>query len=232
MLARTPVVGLVVLCLAAMLSFATRADDGEVPTLRSQKLLYFVYLGSVLIDGEFLPVSSLPVNRPFKAIRFAVRGLPQEHELAKFAQHVMWLRLEELGIAGQIGVLIEPGPPNIDPPSLPAGVTECNTIWASFVFRTASGKDSAALSAILFGTQDSPANAGDPSECLDRGVAPPQVLASWPRTILIQDDDSDTILRAARRQIVELIDAEIVSKVVNISPAARATIESWSESAN
>lgn len=228
---RLPVIGFVLICLAVTFSFAARAEDDAVPPLRSKKPLFFVYLGSVLIDREVPAISSLPANRPFKAIHFAVRGLPQEHELAEFAQRVMGLRLEELGITGQLHVLIEPGP-GIDPPYLPAGVTSCDTLWASLVFGAAVGENATALTATLFGAQDSPKKADDFSECLDHGAAAPQVLASWPRTILVQGAGGDAILREARRQIVELIDAEIVSKIVNTNHVAKTMVESWSRSAN
>lgn len=226
------VIGLFLCCFALPVTLIAHAEENAIPPLRDKRQLLFWYLAQPLIDGEPSPIESLPGDRPFKAVRFNVLGFEEEDQLAAFAQTVLRSRLQELGVADRLHILMPVNPGTEGP--WPTGVLSCDILRVTVVFRTARDKidseDVAALTAAFFGTQESVENDSGTSRCLNRNIAPPQVLDSLPRTILIRRANDDAILEQAKSQIVELIDQQIVLKIITTNATAKATVEAWSKS--
>jgi hypothetical protein len=86
-----------------------KALDEDIPPLRTkEKMSTLVWLTSPIIDFESPPVSSIPRNRPFKAIGLEVRNA--NPDLAEFARRAMDARLKELGVGEQVHVIHPPNP--------------------------------------------------------------------------------------------------------------------------
>ena len=218
-------VALLVLAMAAGQRAA--ASDEDIPPLHSkEKLRTLIWVASPLIDFEPPPISSIPSNRPFKAIGFEVRNAAPD--MAEFARHAMEVRLGELGIAGQVHVIHPPNPGTAG--SQPAGVSHCDVLRVTFVFdgavRDVRGQTISATAVDMIATQPVSEEGAD-GEWRCRAVAPVDqwTLQVGPRVAVVAE--SSDVSKLQRELMLSLIDTQIVPKILWSNETAKETFRSW-----
>jgi hypothetical protein len=218
-------VALLVLAMAA--AQRTAASDEDIPPLRSkEKLQMLGWLTSPVVDFEPPPISSIPSNRPFKAIGFEVRNAAPD--MAEFARHAMEVRLGELGIAGQVHVIHPPNPGTAG--SQPAGVSHCDVLRVTFVFdgavRDVRGQAVSATAVDMIATQPVSEEGAD-GEWRCREVAPVDqwTLQVGPRVAVVPE--SSDVFKLQRELMLSLIDTQIVRKILLSNETAKETFRSW-----
>ena len=222
---------ILVVLLALGMAGAPRAaaSDEDIPPLRTKdNLRVLVWLTSPTIDALPPPISSIPHTRPFKAIGLDVRGGSDE-TLAEFARRAMEVRLEELGIAGQIHVIHPPNPGAEGSP--PPGVSDCDVLRVTFVFgtvvHTAGGQDVFALAADMLATQSvSEERTAGEWQCLEAFPRQEWALQVGPRVGVVPGR-GENAAELQRRAILSFIDTEIVRKILSSNKTAAETFRSW-----
>jgi hypothetical protein len=208
------------------------SSDEDIPPLRSkEKLRTLVWLTSPAVDFEPPPISSIPSNRPFKAIGFEVRNAAPD--IAEFARHAMEIRLGELGIAGQVHVIHPPNPGTAG--SQPAGVSHCDVLRVTFVFdgavRDVRGQAVSAAAVDMIATQPVSEEGAD-GEWRCRVVAPVDqwTLQVGPRVAVVPE--SSDVFKLQRELMLSLIDTQIVRKILLSNRTAEETFRSWAKDNN
>lgn len=201
------------------------AEMLELPRLRDNKSLIFTYLAAPLIDRQFPPTWSLPYNRSFTVIEVGVRMGPDQDRLAEVAGYIVTARLQELGVSDQLGVVIAH---EERPTSWPLGTISCDVLKLTFAIAVtraeSNSEQAAALATTLFATQDATDGVGN---CAEPATLQPEVMTTWPRASMVGNVTDEGIFAQAQREVANLIDQEIVRKIIWTNETARTTVESW-----
>ncbi len=215
------------LVLAVVVALRAVASDEDIPPLRSkEKLSALVWLTSPIVDFEPPPISSIPRNLPFEAIGFEVRNA--NPDTAEFARRAMEVRLMELGVAEQIHVIHPPNPGTEGSP--PPGVSHCDVLRVTFVFGGAAqdvgGQNVSAIAVDMVATQPV-SEEGTDGEWRCRAVAPVDqwTLQVGPRVAVMPD--SSELVKLQRQLMLDLIDTQIVPKILSSNKTANETFRSW-----
>lgn len=114
-------------------------SDEDIPPLRTKEKMQTIFISLMdIMDAPVPYISSIPINRPFMAIGFAVRGRtrPESERLAEYARHAMEVRLKELGVSQQIHITSSVDP--ISPGWPPTGTPYCDMLSVTFSFNAAA----------------------------------------------------------------------------------------------
>lgn len=216
---------------AALLPKAVSADE-DIPPLHTKEKMQTIYVS--LMDVLTAPVpyiSSMPINRPFTAIGFAVRGRakPDAQALADYARHAMEVRLKELGVSEQIHVVPSTDP--ITPGWPPPGVPYCDMLSVTFSFNAAAhnvdGRSVFVIAADMVATQ--PASEKDAAgewQCMKDTPAPDGMMQVGPRVAVVGQGEL-AAMQPSRALILGFIDSMIVARIVRTNKTAAETFKSW-----
>lgn len=230
-----------ILAASLMLSMAcvqrAAASDEDIPLLRSKEKMQTITIS--LMDIMIAPVpyiSSMPINRPFTAIGFTVRGRsdPDALALADYARHVMDLRLEELGVSEQIHVVPSTDP--MHPGWPPTGVPYCDMLSVTFVFNAAphdaDDRSVFVIAADMVATQPASAEtAAGEWTCLKDTSAPDGMMQVGPRVAVVRQGEL-AAMQPGQALILGFIDSMIVPRVVRTNKTAGETFKAWPRDGN
>jgi hypothetical protein len=207
------------------------ASDEDIPPLHTKEKMQTIFIS--LMDIMVAPVpymSSMPINRPFTAIGFAVRGRsdPDALALADYARRVMEVRLEELGVSQQIQVAPSTDP--IHPGWPPTGVPYCDMLSVTFLFNAAAHDDDRSvfvIAADMVAQQPaSEESAAGAWTCLKDTSAPDGMMQVGPRVAVVRQGEL-AAMGPSRALILGFIDSMIVPRVVRTNKTAGETFRSW-----
>lgn len=232
---------LLTLCLALSSLPTAQADEPPLQALRADKSALFWYGSRELIDFEQLPVSDLPRGHPFRTIGLnvigpdaldwaaLVRAEDRSESLSEFARRAMQARLDELGASPAIRVAVPyDSSADID---APAGVTPCDLLSATIVFRlqdeTIDNLRISALTISFMATQQIATSEGGTPRCPAKRDRQQWTYVAGPRVVLLREADAELLHALGRDEVLRLIDFEIVPRVLDTNATARSAVESW-----
>jgi hypothetical protein len=176
-------------------------------------------------------ISTIPLNHPFTAIGFVVRGRagPDAQVLADFARNAMDVRLRELGVSQQIQIV-----PSVDPNFQgwpPDGVRYCDMLSVTFSFNaTAHDVDgrSVFVIAVDMVARQPASEERTPAErqCLD-GPVPDGMVQVGPRVAVLPGEGAPATTQQSKALRLGFIDSEIIPMIVRMNKTAAETFESW-----
>jgi len=228
-------VALFVLGMAATLRAA--AADEDIPPLHTKEKMQTIFIS--LMDIMVAPVpyiSSIPINRPFTAIGFAVRGRtsPDAEVLAEFARHAMEVRLEELGVSQQIHITSSVDP--ISPGWPPTGTPYCDMLSVTFSFNAAAhdvdGRSVFVIAADMIARQPASEEvAAGEWQCMKDTSAPDGMMQVGPRVAVVGQGEL-AAMHQSQALILSFIDSMIVPRIVRTNKTATETFRSWARDGN
>jgi hypothetical protein len=224
--------------LAALFMFGTAlvpkavGSDEYIPPLRDKERMQKVFIALMAPAlGPAPYISRIPLNHPFTAIGFAVRGRagPDAQVLAEFARHAMDVRLRELGVSQQIQMASSVDPNFQDSP--PDGVRYCDMLSVTFSFNVAAhdveGRSVFVIAADMVARQPaSEERAPGEWHCLD-GPASDGMVQVGPRVAVLPGEGESIAMQQSKALILGFIDSEIVPMIVRMNKTAAETFKSW-----
>ena len=211
--------------------------DEDIPPLHTKEKMQTIFIS--LMDIMVAPVpyiSSMPINRPFTAIGFAVRGQTNSdaQALADYARLAMTVRLKELGVSEQIHVVPSVDP--IEPGWPPTGVPYCDMLSVTFSFNAAAhdvdDRSVFVIAADMVARQ--PASEEDAVgewACLKDTPAPDGMMQVGPRVAVVGQGEL-AAMHQSQALILTFIDSMIVPRIVRTNKTAGETFKSWTRDGN
>ena len=212
--------------------------DEDIPPLRTKEKMQTIFISLMdTLVGPVPYISSIPINRPFTAVGFEVRGRtdPDAEMLAEFARHAMEIRLGELGVSGQIHIVrpLNPDATGLPPPDVPY----CDVLNVTFLFNAAAhdvdGRSVFVIAADMLASQPAAEerSAGE-WQCLQGVAAPEGTLHATPRVAVVPGHDAEAAMQQSRALILSFIDSMIVPRLVRTNKTASETFKSWARDGN
>jgi hypothetical protein len=227
----------VLLVLTTTIAPRVALSDEGIPPLRTKEKMQTIVISLMDIMVAPVPyVSSMPINRPFTAVGFAVRGRtnPDAQALADYARHAMEVRLEELGVSEQIHVVPSVDP--IEPGWPPTGVPYCDMLSVTFAFNAAAhnvdGRSVFVIAADMIAEQ--PASEEDSAgewQCMKDTPVPDGMMQVGPRVAVVGQGEL-AAMHQSRTLILGFIDSMIVPRIVRTNKTATETFKSWARDGN
>jgi hypothetical protein len=208
----------------------TVGSDQDIPPLRDKDRMQKVFIALMAPMVAPVPyISTIPLNHPFTAIGFAVRGRTDTDAqvLVEFARRAMDVRLRELGVSQQIQIVssVDPNWPG----HAPDGLRHCDMLSATFSFNAAAhdmdGRHVFVIAADMVALQPLSEERAS-GDCLD-SPAPDGMVQVGPRVAVLPGEGESIAMQQSKALMLGYIDSEIVPMIVRMNKTAAETYKSW-----